>query len=239
MSGSSRYSPDTIYFAIAIVLGITTAGMYLLVPEEIADYVSNGFMLPALSYSLLLPLTACGFVLSSERPVALAANLAVLISTLWFGFQWAETIIFSDEQSVLLILGYPIVATTMALTTGGALLLPLSVRRWLVPVVCAICGLGLSLSVVIESPGDDYSGWFLSAGSTGGMAVVITSIVLVSRVKGIGANPWFTIAERILGSWLIAASLMLVTLATMPKRPYKPPTAPLTIPDGINMLQEP
>ena len=235
---SSRLDIHAVCFAAAIILGSIAVGMRLTVPEEIADYVSNGLLLPAYTYSLLFPLIACGFVLAGERPSVLVSSLAVLVSTLWFALQQMETMIFSDKQLALLILGYPVLATTMGLTAGSALLLPLRTRRWLVPVVCASCGLGLGHSIVLESPGDYHSSWFSSAGALGGMIVVFTSIALAGAVERIGAGSWLVVASRILGSWLIAASLMLAAIAFLSKPSSETLPMPTTSPDGIELPRQ-
>ncbi len=234
---SSPHHLNAICLGAIIIVGGVAIGMRLMAPEVAADYVSNGFWLPGARYGLLLPLIACGFILASERPVALVAGLAVLATTLSFGLNWAETIFLADKELSLLILRYPVLATALGVTTGIALLLPLWARGWLAPVVYASCGLGLGLSVVLESPGDFYAGWFTWAGGIGGLAIVIVSLALVNCMRWLGAGSGLTVAGRILGSWLLAASLMLFALTVARERPPDSATAPATVSRGIDVAR--
>lgn len=236
----SRRGLRAVYVAAAILLCCIAVGLRLSIPEGIEDYVSSGFTIPAFRYGLLFALIACGVVLSGEhRPIALAAHLAVFASALWFGLQRVEPIILAYDPLAELIVGYPILATAMGLTTGGTLLLPLKARRWLMPFVSASCGLGLGVSMILESPIDYYSGWFSWAGGLSGMAVVIASIALTDGTQLICPGPWLIIAGRILGSWLIAASLMLVALAIVQERsPESAPTR-IEIPNDIDLPRQP
>ena len=224
-----------VYTAAAISVCGVAAGLHLMVPDEVADYVSNGLMHPVFRYGLLFSLIACGVALSGgRRPLALAAHLAILASATWFGLHWGEPVVLLHQTLTELIVRYPVLAAAMSVTAGSALLLPLSARKWLLPFVSAICGLGLSLSVILDSPVDFYADWFSSAGGTGGLAVVLASIILTDSVRRICAGSWLTIAERILGSWLIAASLMLAALAFLPERPPDTEPFPSLIPDEID-----
>lgn len=235
-AGRVRY---TVYVAAATIVCGITLGLSLSVPEEVAHYVSNGLMLPAFRYGLLFTMIACGMVLSGERsPLALAAHLAILASAVWFGLHGAEAIVVSYEALAELIVLYPVLTTAMGVITGAALLVPVRARRWLVPFVSAGCGLGLGLFVILESPFDYYSDWFSSSGGLGGMAVVIASSALADVVKRAFDGSWFPVAERIVGSWLIAASVMLAALAVVAKRPLDFPPMPTISPDDIDVPQQ-
>jgi len=230
----SRRGLYAVYLAAAICVCGIAVGLRLSVPEEVADYVSKGFLLPFFRYGLLFALIACGVVLSGEsRPIALIANLAVLVSALWFGLHRAETIVLSYEALVELILRYPVLVTAMGMITGGALLFPLRLRRWLAPFVSAGCGLGLGLFIILESPLDYYYGWFSSAGGLGGLAVIIASIALANGARRICASASLAVAERIFASWLIAASLLLAALAIVPQRSFESEPMSTPIPDRI------
>ncbi|MEM7775847.1 MAG: hypothetical protein AAF732_09580 [Pseudomonadota bacterium] len=236
---ASQHTRDAIILAAAIIVTGSVIIMRLWVPEDVASYVRHGLLLPVLKYSLLLPLIACGCILSSERPAVLFPSLVVLAATLWLGLRWAEPTVLSDQQLAVLLVRYPVLATTTGVAAGCALLLPPRARRWLVPLVCAICGFGLSLSIALESPGDDYSGWFSSAGGLGGIIVVIASIALAGTVQQFGSSAWLSVGGRILGSWLIAASLMLAGSAVVPQRPLGSLTIPATLFNGADLPREP
>ena len=229
-----------VYLAVALIAGGIAVGLQASVPEEIADYVSNGFTLPVFRYGLLFPLIACGVILSGERqPIALVVHLGIFVSAIWLGIEWAGPIVYWQVPWGGLIAKYPVLTTVMGLVTGGALLLPLRARRWLVPVVSASCGLGLGLSIDMESPGDYYPGWFSSAGGLGGIAIVIASSALAGGAQRIDSGSWFVVGGRILGSWLIAASLMLGALALVPTRPIEPVPIPMGILEEFDLMRQP
>lgn len=231
----SQHSLNRIYIAAAAIVCIAAVTMRLTVPEGLELYVNNGLTLPAFRYGLLFALIACGMILSDEsRPLALAANLAVFVAALWFGHQRAEAIILSSVTVTELVLGYPVVTSTMGMITGATLLLPLGARRWLVPFVCAICGFGFGLFIIMESPFDYFYRWFSVSAALGGMAVVIASIALTSSVRRIIAGSSLAIAERIFGSWLIAASLLLAALAFFPQPAVEPDPMSTVFPDLFN-----
>ncbi|MBX2805418.1 MAG: hypothetical protein KTR19_05575 [Hyphomicrobiales bacterium] len=214
----SRRGLYAVYIIAAIIVCSLAAGLWLSVPEDIADYVNNGLMLPVFRYGLLFALIAYGVILSGERnPVLLVANFAVFASTLWFGLQRAEYIVVTYESFVDLIIRFPVVTTAMGMIAGIALLFPVRARRWLLPIVSACYGLGLGLFVLLESPLDYYYDWFAFSGGLSGMAVIIASIALANGVQQICTRSSFAIAERIFGSWLIAASLLLAALAIAPQ----------------------
>lgn len=236
---ASRYTTDAVCYVATCIVMVGLVGVTLSAPKEVADYVPNGFILPATRYSLLFPLIACGLVLYGDRPSATAACLAVFVSTLWFGVEQADAIFLSTDPFALLFLKYPIGPTVMGLTAGSALLLPQWARHWFVPVVCAICGLGLGLAIGMEGPGGDFSPWFSSAAGLGAMFVIIASMALASGARWVGASSYLLIAGRILGSWLIAASLMLAALAFFPKPPIEPPTPQPEVTEGVSRPSKP
>ncbi len=227
-----------VYAASAVIVCGIAAGLHLTVPEVVGDYVTNGLTFPVFRYGLLLSLIACGIALSGGRhPLAVAANLAILAAATWFGLHQAEAIVLEYEALAELIGGYPVVAATMSVAAGSALLLPPSARKWFLPVLSVICGVGLGLTVILYSPLDYFAEWFFWAGGTGGLAVVLASIVLADGVWKNFAGSWLTIAERILGSWLIAASLMLTALAFLTPLPLEDESLPPETPEETDSLQ--
>lgn len=237
---SSRYHGDAICLAAAVVVGCLALELRISVPEEITDYVSNGFMLPAYRYGLLFPLAASGIALSGERPAVLAVGFAVFSLALWFGLQSAEFVIYQySEELTALLARRPLIATTMGMTAGVALVIPQYARQWFVPIVTACCGYGLGLSIIVESPVDYLSGWFSSASALGGMSMLIASIVLARALQQLCSRSVSAIAVRILGSWLIAASIMLAALAFVPMRQLDPTQEATPTNEDIDPSREP
>ncbi len=215
-----------VYIGAILIIFAGAVSLQLLVPIEVVDYVSNGITLPVFRYGLLLSLIACGIALSGRnRPLALVLHLVTLTAATWFGLHWAEPIVLSHKRLSEIIAGYPVLAAAMSMTAGSALLVPFSARKLLLPILSLVGGLGLGLSVILESPYDGDAHWFSWAGGIGGLAIVLSSIILTDAVRQFCAGSWLTIAERILGSWLIAASLMLAALS-LQQRPIEIPRLP-------------
>ena len=211
-----------VYVTTGILLCGGAVALVLSVPNVVSSYISNGLLLPVFRYGLLFSLIACGIVLSSEhRPFALVANLALFALALWFGVQQAGALVLLYEPLTALIVTYPVLTPAMGLTAGAALLLPLNMRRWLAPIVCAICGASAGLFILLESPpvNTHFNGWFASAAGCGCMVVLVASLALSDGVRQFSSGSWSAISVRIFASWLIAASLMLAALAIIPKQP--------------------
>lgn len=225
---------DAVGLVAAILVCGVAIGLNLLEPAAITGYVSNGFVVPIFRYSLLLPLLACGLLLSAPPAVTIIVSLLLFVTPLWLALQWGEQLVFGSGWFAALILAHPVLATAMGVTAGGALLLPTQLQSRFTPAATALCGASLGLSLAIESPGDDASAWFLSAGGLGGLAMVLLAFAFTRAIRRIGADLWLPIAKRILGSWLIAASLMLSALAVAPKptQPLPMPTLSPNVPSG-------
>ncbi len=229
-----------VYIAAATVICGISIGLRLSVPIEVAHYVDNGLTLPIFRYGLLFALIACGVVLSGERrPIALISHLAVLVTAVCFGLQKVEAIVVTYQPLLQLIIGYPVVTMAMGMTTGCALLVPPRIRIWLFPIVAAYCGLGLGVFVVLESPLDTYYGWFSLAGGIGGVAVVIASIAVTDGARRVFTKSSFAVTERILGSWLVAASLLLAALTIALQRPLDSEQLPAAGPNNVDVSQRP
>lgn len=227
-----------VYNAVALIVWSIGIGLVLSVPLVVEDYVKNGLLLPAFRYGLLFPLIACGIILSAEyRPFVLISHLAVLILAVWFGLEIAVDIILLYEPLVELMVNYPVLTTGLAMAMGGALLLPLRSRRWITPLVSFVCGLGLGLFVILESPFDDHYRWFTWAGGLGGLVVIIVSIPLGHGARQICSDQVMTIVERIFGSWLIAAGALLAALAILPQPPFLFEPLPAEIPEDVDVSQ--
>lgn len=227
-------------FAAAFIVCGVAVSLSLSVPVELADYVDNGLMLPLFRYGLLFALIAYGVVLSGEhRTVTLVIYLSVFTLGVWVGLEWVEPIVLSYPSLTDMIIRYPVLTTAMSMITGICLLLPLGTRTWLVPLVSAVSGTGLGMFILLESPFDDFYAWFSFSAGLGAIAVVLTSTVLFSIARRFLSSTTFTIAERIVGSWLIAASLLLAALAIVPLPPSQ--LEPLPTPDASvfdQILQE-
>ncbi len=221
---------DRVCIAAGVILLCIAVFLWLSVPEPFAFYVHNGLMLPVFRNSLLFMLIGCGIVLSRvSHSTSLAAYLAILGSALWFGLHHTEAFVLSNGRLTKLVENYPIMTTSMGIVIGVTLLCPFWLCRYLVPLMCICCGLSVGLLIILESPLDDNYLWFSWASGLGGMLVVLATAILINGARRICSNTSLVVVERIFGSWLIAASILLAALAIMPLRALEPEATPFDI----------
>ena len=208
-------------------------------PPEATAYLKDGFFLSIRNYGLFLPLIAFGAVLTEVGAPASIFSLIAFGLAASMTVDWAESFFRSHDDTLTLLAAHPIGTIAMCLAIGIAMLLPPRLTKWYLPLAAATAGVALGIAIQLESPGDDYSGWFSWSGALGGTVVVFTSTAVWIAVKYVFRGTWFGIASRILGSWLITASLMLTGLIFVPKRGVNSvPAARFTIPD-IDMPRQP
>jgi hypothetical protein len=209
--------------------------MYVLAPDPVAGQVAFGLILPVQMYGLVLPLVALGVAVALLDTGALIASLIVFALVLGAALANADRFLFSYLDVLALVVRYPVCAATMCAAGGLALVLPGWLRRWCVPFMAAVMGAGLGISIVLSGPGDEATDWFETAAGLTGLVIVSASGALGAALQG----PGLTVASRILGSWLIAAAIMLGGLALAPKPVHEPaPGAVLTFPE-VDLSHQP
>lgn len=225
MTASHRV-PEFVCLFAAIALAVAALYVRLSVPTEIENYVSTGFLLPASDYSLLLPLLACGFVFASQGTMLLIVSIVFLILSLMVGLQLSEVLIAPTTPLVVIALFYPLITIVVGIALGGVLLLPRPANGWFGIIAAIFCGLGLGLTIGLKSPGDNGTSWFLASGALGGLAVVLGALALGHAAQHFATDNVLEIVGRILGSWLIAANLMLAAVTLTSERSVQLPAPP-------------
>jgi hypothetical protein len=165
-----------------------------------------------LSYERALPLLGLGCALTLMRPwqAALGAVLAVL--GLWLGFaarDWLIPVIVSGPPTAGR-LGLP--GPISCLAAGLILAVPERHRPWLLPPVAIIIGAMLAIGIKLVDP-SLHDPNFLR----GAIAASVWLVVVLGSTGQLVNRPWFRIALRILGSWLIAIGLMLGAVILLPR----------------------
>jgi hypothetical protein len=164
------------------------------------------------SYERVLPLLglACALALARFWPTALGALLFVV--GLWLGFvgrDWLiAAIVSGPETAGRLALPGPI----SCLAAGLALAVPERLRPWLLPLVAIIIGAMLAIGIKLIDPSfhDPNFLW-------GAIVAGIWVVAAVGLTGHLCNRPWFRIAMRIVGSWLIAIGLMLGASILVPR----------------------
>jgi hypothetical protein len=113
---------------------------------------------------------------------------------------------------------------------GLALVAPDKVRPWLAPIVAVLAGLGYGLAARVFDPTVQHDWRF--AGTLTAVALWLVAVpLLLGRPRRL---PWFRIATRIAGSWLLAIGILLGAVQILPKRNAPPPAASLTVPPPLD-----
>lgn len=165
------------------------------------------------AYDLSLPLLGAGLILARIDQRAATAGYSLFLvaltgSVLTTGplADWLIVTPGAIERFVL-------VGPASAIMVGAALVLPDAFRRWLAPVAMLLTGMAFGISIRLFDP-------------TGGdrrfaVTLIVVALWLVSVSFLIGRRqrrPWFTIATRIVGSWLIAIGMLLGAFLVLPRQ---------------------
>jgi len=230
---------EAAYLVALASLGCTALLMRVAAPPEATAYLKDGLSLSMRNYGLFLPLIAFGAVLTEVDPLAFTCSLLAFALAASVTVDRAESFFLSHDDTLGLLAAHPVGTIAMCSAIGIAMLLPLRLTKWFLPIAAATTGVALGIAVQLESPGDDYSVWFSWSGALGGTVIIFASSAAWAALKYVFRGKWFSVATRILGSWLVTASLMLTGLAFVPKRGVdNVPAARFTIPD-VDMPRQP
>lgn len=171
----------------------------------------------ALSIEKALPLIGLGAAIALLDPLQALLSCAVFLLGALLGFHYHDAFLammaFVPNAPEHLFLAGPI-----ALVASGALLLcPPSLRHWLAPALAAIIGAMLAQFIALTDP---------TIGSPAvsflGVGLGMWSIATVSLCLRSVLRPWFAVASRIAGSWLVAIGLLYGGSAFAPRKAMPP-----------------
>jgi hypothetical protein len=174
--------------------------------------LERGGMSVILSYERALPLLGFGCVLALMRPWQAALGAVLVLLGLWLGFvarEWLIAALVSGSKTAGR-LGLPGPISCLA----GGLVLAISERHrpWLLPPMAIIIGAMLAIAIKLVDPS------FHDPNFIRGAIAASVWLVAVPALTGRRLDwPWFRIAIRILGSWLIAIGLMLGASILIPR----------------------
>jgi hypothetical protein len=174
--------------------------------------LARGGLTVILSYERALPLLGLGCVLALMRPWQAALGAALAVLGLWVGFaarEWLIAAIVSGPATVGR-LGLP--GPISCLAAGLILAVPERLRSWLLPPAAITIGAMLAIGIKLVDPSFHDPNFLRGA--------IVASVWLVAATSLTGHlcnRPWFRIAIRIVGSWLIAIGLMLGAAMLLPR----------------------
>jgi len=174
--------------------------------------LERGALSVALSYERALPLVAlaCALAFAPLRQAALGALLSVV--GLWLGFlgrEWVITALVSSSSTAGR-LGLP--GPISCLVTGLALAVPERCRPWLLPPAAITVGAAFAIAIKLNDPSFHDPNFLRGAIAAG--AWLLAAAGFTSHLCD---RPWFRIAMRIFGSWLIAIGVMLGASILIPR----------------------
>lgn len=174
--------------------------------------LERGALSVVLSYERALPLLGFACALAVVRLWQAALGVLLSVIGLWLGFvarDWLIAAIVSGPATAArLALPGPI----SCLAAGLALAVPERLRPWLLPPVAIIIGAMLAVGIKLIDPSFHDPNFLRGA--------IVAGVWLVAAVGLTGQlcnRPWFRIAIRILGSWLITIGLMLGASILVPR----------------------
>lgn len=151
-------------------------------------------------------------MLAFVRPWLAALGALLVALGVWLGLSnlgWLLAVIASRPAMANWVgLPGPIAcaAIGLALAASGRL------RSWLLPPTAIIIGAMLAIGIELVDPNSDDPNFL-----RGAIAASLWLIATVVSIARLSDRPWFRIAIRILGSWLIAIGLMLGTAVLLPR----------------------
>ena len=220
-----------------VLAGLGVGAIFMAVMIASESPLARWILAETLAPARVLPLIGFG------AGLALLGARALIAALLLLGFGIAAGLFAEDRLLAILDL-VPHAATHLFLTgpiaylaTGATLVASARWREWLAPIMAAIFGAIVALTVKLTDP------------SLHEAAFTWTPVLIAFWIVGAIAltlrafwRSWFPVFGRILGSWLLAIGLLYGTASVVPIT--APPPAvdqPMedAVPRGVNPLRQP
>jgi hypothetical protein len=197
-----------------LAAGLAAAVAVILHPLPDRTPFEYGLLYPARRYEQALPLVGLGFAIAWTRTrLSVLLSYALLTLGIGVGAVLASVIAAAISAGANLIGYLYLLAPACAVATGIALVAPRPLRAFLVAVASLMSGALLGLLINISDPSTEEQTFAAGAVLCG--AWLVTVAFLFWRQL---EQPWFPIAGRILGGWLIAVGALLAALHLIPPR---------------------
>ena len=216
VTSAGRLERPAIWIAPAVlVLGSAALLFAALHPWSGRSAFEFGLLYTLWHYDLALPLVGLGLIMAQVRPRLAGLGGAMFAGGLVLGGSLENAVIAATASDGSFFRHILLLAPGCCVVTGATLVSPGAARPWLLPVVAFLVGIVLGLEVKLSDP--SVGEWFAGGAALSG-AWFIAAPLLLWRAF---ARGWFSIAGRILGSWMIAIGAMLGGPYLIP-----PPEAP-------------
>lgn len=188
---------------VSIVIGITIVAVFTFFNPPANNIISAWLVWDALTVSQVLPFVGLGIALSLiSRPLFIISIIFFLLAYIFALINYNKIwIYFANPADISqhLYLTLPIAS----FCSGLLLVSPDFLRKYLVLPVCLITGAMLAITVKLTDP-------TLHDPIIPQLGFIIALWIIISIMMSVKAyyKTWFSIAIRILGSWLLASSLL-------------------------------
>lgn len=166
--------------------------------------IERGLFYTLSRYDLWLPLIGLGLAFAQASSRFRLASIVVLLAALPLGGLAADWIADFSTNAIYTLGLVLALGPAGAIATGIALVLPDQWRDRMLPLAAILAGAGLGLVFDFDRQAVVFAGAAITTG-VAVVAVILAVWVLFER-------PWFAVAARIFGSWLIAIGAMLLAL---------------------------
>ena len=199
MAWSDRGVRSVALFVLLLLPGIALAHS----PIKGLNHFYNGFLHPLFVPAHLLCLLALGLLFGQQGPREHTPSILAFLAATVFG--WVGTLFFD-----------PFAAETVLLA-GAALLGLLIAARRVVPVyLSAVLGAVLGVAIGLDSGLDELSGNQRLASLLGsGIGIYLLLLYPMALADYFGKRPWQQVAVRVMGSWIAASALLVLSLAIL------------------------
>ena len=189
------------WLPVALLLALpATAGAHTVV-SGVGDYFS-GVLHPLTTPAHVLVLLALGLLAGQQSPLSLKTPLAVFIPV--------SAVALALTTTGLVKTVYPPVLISMALVAGGLVAWEKPPPAWAIRMIFAAAALALGLDSTVETGGGLAVAKTLLGTWTGLILAVADVAYYSSRFT---RWPWQKVGLRVVGSWITAASLMILAFA--------------------------
>ena len=197
-----------------------------------ADYVGTGLLLAPTNYGLILPLLGFGAATAELDALLLIETLALFVAGLAVSASVSEGLLLAHQDVLSFIVRYPITNCVLALLSGLALLTGPRLKGIPIATAALLLGIAFGITIGLYSPGDDEARWFVAPAAIAGVALVLLGAYIACRIQ---SGAWWRIARSILGSWLVAAGVLLAGFPLVPKKPEPPQSTSSENPEMNNV----
>jgi hypothetical protein len=188
------------------------------------------------AYERVLALLGMGLALSRQTVLARWSGVAALTVGIAAGIAGEGNLANSDfVTDHLFVLALP--GPVACAIAGLALALSPILQKWLLPGFAVLLGFLVGIAIGLAAPAGSELG-FSAGGTLSELWIAITSALFFQSLQ----RPWVRIFTRILGSWLIAVGILLGGVRLIAVKPAAealppPPTLqrfpPSTIPEAV------